>query len=167
MTASLLLRPPSWASDAKKHKRTSWAHAPPSPHYTNNSYKCHYYCELLLGICVLSPGSCSLFLQVEEVSINLCDSKLPHSALGWWNFPPGYGPLNGFSAWIRTQVFPLISEEFYLFFKCHISRFSFQMLPEPFLLILRVSLWHPLVRAFYHAGWHWVFWISDSTHLTT
>lgn len=68
--------------------------------------------NLCWAFCVLSPIALSQPLQIDEVRINLCESRLPHSTIGCCNFPTGYGPLR--STWIGIQAFPLVSEDLLL-----------------------------------------------------
>lgn len=110
-SACLPLPPPSWASDNMACETIFWAHALPSPPYTNNGNNYHYYCKILLGVLFSKPcfaflASSSQWGQNESVWIKTVTFhqrvlKFPHRL---WT-----------SAWffcmICTQAFPLMSEE--------------------------------------------------------
>lgn len=141
----------------------------PSPRYTNNANKCHHYCKLFWGI--LDPNPCFMFLVSSS-----------------WGGQDK-------AMWIKTAIFHQRALEFShwlwtsSWFLCMDLHTSFPLGVWGVLLVLQMSqlkhllskcslnpsysfskwqaLAHTLYRAFYHAGWHWLFWTSDSTSLIT
>lgn len=165
------LTPSQLGKWCKKYKRTSWAHLCPAPTVPTVAASAIIIANVCWAPCILIPVSCSWFLQVERVRINL--SRLPHSTTRCWNFPTDYGPLCMDRLWFLCMdlhtTLPLgvwgvllvlqMSQMKWSPFKCSLNPLHSFSKWEP--------LAHTLFRAFHHAGWHWLLWLLDSTCLIT
>lgn len=146
-----------------------WAHLC-QPHCTPTWQQAPLLLQTFVGHLVFSFCFMLLVSSSWEGQDKCQDCHIPPRC---WNFPTDYGPLCMDRLWflcIDTAHNPSSrhTREFYLSFKCH--KWSYLLSNAPWTLYTHSqseSPWHTLFRAFHHAGWYWLLWLSDSTCLIT
>lgn len=163
------LTPSQLGKWCKKYKRTSWAHLCPAPTAPAVAAKAPLLPSVCWAfICILIPVSCSWFLQVEGQDKSVKTATFHHQC---WNFPTDYGPLCMDRLWFLCIDLHYNPSPWCLRFTCPSNVLneviSFQTLLNPLHSFSKWELAHTLFRAFHHAGWYWLLWLSDSTCLIT